>query len=95
MQTIQETFNRVIESGHYNIHDEDKRFMCSALEQAWWCDIITHSQKTLAEQAIENYLGGRGNVLLSVLNRVISDRNYSFQDCLTIYKDWANRPKLR
>lgn len=93
MQTIQETFNNVIESGHYDIHEGDKQFMCHALERAYVQGIITYPQKQLAEMAIDNYMDNYGSALISVLNRVLG-AGHSFQDCLNIYKDWANRPKL-
>lgn len=85
---VQEIFNKVIAAGCYRRHG----FMCNALELAAENDVIALDEFRYAMQRIKWYLGDLTLPLLSCLE--CSDLPSTWDDCLAVFKDWANRPEL-
>lgn len=89
MKTIQKIFDTVIDRGFYA--SKATIFMCWALDEALYRDVITKVEHHIAINEIQNYLNGWAT-LQSALQR--HDLPHSFPDRLAIYKNWANRPQL-
>lgn len=95
-RTVQEVFNVVIAKDIYPINEH---YMCVALEQAVTDHFITVAECSSAKLEITNYLAElsqgepfRPSSLYTAFERLGLER--APRDLLTIYQDWANRPRL-
>lgn len=85
---IQEVFDKVIEAGYYT---ENAPLMCFSLTKASFNGVISLEERSFAHDEIKKYLGAFGSLGGLLCNNKLP---YCFQDRLSIYKDWANRPVL-
>lgn len=85
----QKTFDKVIDGGFYNPYTP---YMCFALDDAMDRGAISGRECAAAKKRIRGYLGRWG-----FLDRVLCESKlpHSYEDKLKIYRDWANRPKLK
>lgn len=100
MHNVQEVFNKVIDAGLYWGAGEDSRdYMCHALQGALRQRIISHAERTAAEEAILEYMHSIDPLALALVGAL--DRNLRhalttpamLEGNLTeLYRDWANRP---
>lgn len=104
MKTIQEIFDLAINTGLYGA-DTDKtvycpdgqerevsRYMCFSLISLRWAGHITEEEGEVAKSEIEYYLSEFGYLADALSYHGLP---YSFEDCLAVYKDWENRPRLK
>lgn len=93
---LQSIFNRVIAAGHYSDTEREGTYphMCVSLDAAVRRGLITEHEYVLAQQNIRVYLSAVewSDTLAGAL--ISSDLPSDFEDCLAIYRDWANRPRL-
>jgi hypothetical protein len=88
---VQEVFHKVIEVGFY-AKDGAEDLMCLALDDAVFRKVISRKQCLSSLQQIKDYIGD-----MIFLDDVLHDNNLpsDFNARLSIYRDWANRPKLK
>lgn len=90
MKSVQEVFNLAISLNYYRDVGKDE-FMCLALETMLEQEIITAREYLKAKKEINDYKGG----FLTLRNRLTAAGLPSrFEDRLTIYKNWADKPEL-
>lgn len=93
---VQSIFNRVIAAGHYSDTEREGTYpyMCVSLDAAVRHGHITIAECVQAQLAIVEYLEAvdYADTLAGAL--ISSDLPSDFEDCLAIYRDWANRPRL-
>lgn len=91
--TVQETFNKAIDLGHYThkggAGNIGSRWMCNALDTTYEAGHITFEELNAALDEIALYI--KGSVLLS---NFLAQRGIpcSFSDRLAIYQNWENKP---
>lgn len=90
MNDIQETLNKVIDSGIYRTNDFSS-LMCVAIGRAVSLGLVSAKEAIKTENAICEYIKPYGSLSPALFNNGLP---YEFNDKLKIYKDWANRPKL-
>lgn len=90
---IQELFNRIIDQKYYDTSCNDAA-MCYSVATAWVQDVITEEECQFLHKAIEDYLESTGfSYLRGVLEML--ELPSTIEARTAIYRDWANRPKLR
>lgn len=89
LMDLQKTFDKVIDGGFYS---PDNYYMCFALDGAKKCGAISSREHLAAEKQVSRYLGGWCSLEGALRKNGLPN---SYDDRLKIYRDWANRPKLK
>lgn len=95
MRTVQEVFNDVIDEGFYfdeSTYGKSARHMCGALYYAWYNGHITEAEYQRADAEIREYLQDHAFLRYAL---EVTGLPHEYEDRLAIYRNWANRPKLR
>ena len=93
VRSIQELFNYLIDNGYYRADNEQTSFMCNVLATFYRISIMEKPTILMALEEIRDYLAVTGcDSLVGALYK--NSLHHSFEDCLNIYQDWENRPKL-
>ena len=87
---VQDVFNRVIDVGFYS---EAMDWMCVSLLNARDVGLISVSEHKQARGEIRAYLPSKYLTLEGALEANGLPCDFEFR--LAIYRDWANRPKLK
>lgn len=92
-ERIQEIFNLMIDEELYDPHcvfdnGNASIFMCNALITAYERELVSNEEASKTILAIEKYIGNYSTIRYALKINCIDT------DPLSVYKDWANRPKL-
>lgn len=88
-RSVQEIFDAVIDGGFYT---ERVYYMCFSLQGAYSEGVISKKEMCIAGRSIKSYLGRRYSLESLLLEHGLPRK---FSDRLSIYRNWANRPRLK
>lgn len=94
---IQKIFNKIIGNGFYKeeyIPNKQSQFMCYCLEYAYKAMCISLREYDLAMTEIKDYVTQEENDVYNLEDHLTRTYNKpaTFEMCLSVYKDWINRP---